>query len=268
MIPNSPDLWRAVLPRPQADGHKYDRGYAVVLGGGIASTGAAKIAARNALRAGAGLVSIACDSEALPAYAAELEAVMTKRCDDLGAFETLIADAHVTAVLLGPAAGVTPRTREAVLAALALAKPCVLDADALTVFADAPETLFSRIQSPTILTPHAGEFARLFGAQDDALAAAKRSHAVVVLKGAETIIAAPDGRCVVNHHASPYLATAGSGDALAGIITGLLAQDMEAFDAACAAVWMHGEVGIHFGAGLIAEDIADGLPAVLHRLCS
>ena len=270
----TPDLWFDAFPVPQPAGNKYDRGHAVVLGGPLASTGAAKIAARNALRIGAGLVSIACDAEALSAYAIELEAVMTKPVADVRAFNTLIADPRVTAVLLGPGAGLTSRTRDYVLATLTHKKPAVLDADVFTVFARHPTDLFSAIHTPTVLTPHEGEFARLFDSIVDmthdratqALAAAKLSKAVIVLKGSQTVVAAPDGRYAVNPEASPYLATAGSGDALAGMVTGLLAQSMPAYEAACAAVWLHAEVAKQFGAGLIAEDIADGLPTVLKRV--
>ncbi len=270
MTDNSPDLWLSRLPRPQASGSKYDRGHAVVLGGPVAHTGAARLAARAALRIGAGLVSVACDPSSLIVYATALEAVMTKPVRDETAFADLISDARVTSVLLGPAAGVNDRTKALVLAALTAKKPCVLDADAITVFKGAPDTLFTTIQSPVVLTPHAGEFKRLFGdltdREQDAGRAAKTSGAVVLLKGSDTIIAAPDGRIVINRAAPPTLATAGSGDVLSGLITGLMAQGMEAFDAACAGACIHADCARRFGPGLIAEDLSEQVPVVLRAL--
>ena len=271
MIPtNSPDLWRDHLPRPQAFGSKYDRGHAVVVGGPVAQTGAARLAARAALRIGAGLVSVACDPSALMVYAMTLEAVMTRPVQDAEAFRDLIEDERVKAVLIGPGAGVNDRTRDFVVKALEAEKPCVLDADALTVFKDDPRALFGAIQSPVLLTPHAGEFARLFDTSDhreaDALEAAMTSGAVVLLKGSDTVIAAPDGRLVVNRAAPATLATAGSGDTLAGLATGLITQGMEVFDAACAACWIHAEAARRFGPGLIAEDLSEQIPGILKDL--
>ena len=268
MTDNSPNLWS--LPGPAADGSKYDRGHAVVVGGPVAHTGAARLAARGALRIGAGLVSIACDPASLIVYATALEAVMTKVIRDEAAFAELIGDARVKSVLIGPAAGVNERTKALVLAALGARKACVLDADALTVFKDDPVVLFDAIRSPVLLTPHEGEFARLFGPvtdrQDDALKAARASGAVVLLKGSDTVIAAPDGCMVVNRAAPAWLATAGSGDVLAGIATGLMTQGMAVFGAACAAAWVHAEAARQFGPGLIAEDIEKEVPGVLRSL--
>ena len=270
MTDNGPDLWLSHFPWPKACGSKYDRGHAVVLGGPVAHTGAARLAARGALRIGAGLVSIACDPGSLIVYATALEAVMTRVIRDEAAFAELVGDARVRSVLIGPAAGIDERTKRLVLAALAEKKACVLDADALTVFKNDPGELFAAIRSPVLMTPHEGEFARLFGPvgdrRADALKAAKTSGAVVLLKGADTVIAAPDGRVIVNRDAPAWLATAGSGDVLAGIATGLIAQGMERFDAACAAAWIHAEAARHFGPGLIAEDIETEIPAILSRL--
>jgi ADP-dependent NAD(P)H-hydrate dehydratase / NAD(P)H-hydrate epimerase len=173
--------------------------------------------------------------------------------------------------LVGPGAGIGARTRDKVLAALKAKKACVLDADALNSFADSPKTLFDAIQSPCVLTPHEGEFGRLFGTIDgDKVAragqAAAQSGAVIVLKGADTVIAAPDGNIVINDTGTPFLATAGSGDVLAGMIIGLLAQGMTAYDAACAGVWVHGILAENFGPGLIAEDLLDEIPDVLAEL--
>ena len=265
---NSPALWD--LPALRRDGSKYDRGHCVVLGGPAAHTGAARLAARAALRIGAGLVSIACDPGSLIVYATALEAVMTRVVRSADAFADLIADRRITALALGPAAGVTARTRAIAQAALAAERPCVLDADALSVFQDDPSSLFDAIRAPVLLTPHAGEFARLFGAvterEADALRAAKASGAVVLLKGADTVIAAPDGRVAINRDAPPTLATAGSGDVLTGLAGGLMAQGMAPFEAACAAAWIHAEAARRFGPGLIAEDLSEQVPAVLRGL--
>ena len=267
---NSPDLWLSTLPALKSDGSKYDRGHCIVMGGAVASTGAARLSARAALRIGAGLVSVACDPPSLIVYATALEAVMTKPVKDEAAFAELMDDKRITAVILGPAAGVNDRTKAFVLAALRAGKACVLDADALTVFKDDPSELFDAIRSPVLLTPHEGEFARLFGKvsdrEDDALKAAKQSGAVVLLKGADTVIAAPDGRIVINRAAPPTLATAGSGDVLAGFAGGLMAQGMDVFEAACAAVWIHAEAARQFGPGLIAEDLSEAVPQVLSHL--
>ena len=269
---NGPELWLPVFPWPKAVSNKYDRGHTIILGGMWESTGATKLAAHAALRSGAGLVSVACDAQSLPLYATAFQAIMTKLTDAPADFARLIGDSRVKSILVGPGAGVTERTHQCVLEALATAKPTVLDADALRVFTDVPEQLFSAIRDACILTPHAGEFVRLFGAIEPgkelqaAQEAARRSHATVILKGFHTIIAGADGDAVINRNATPFLATAGSGDVLAGICAGLCAQGMPAFDAACAAVWLHAEAGSRFGPGLIAEDIADQLPAILRTL--
>lgn len=271
---NTPDLWIEYFPFPKQEGNKYDRGHAIIGGGGISSTGAAKIAARCALRSGAGLVSVACDAESLPVYAASFQAVMTKLVANVSEFTKLIDDKRVTAISLGSGAGIIEKTKEFVLAALAKNKSVVIDADALSVFADNPHLLFSAIKSPCILTPHEGEFKRLFGTLIDdgdsreirAQMAAQLSGAVVILKGFNTVIAAPDGRIAINYNATPHLASAGTGDALAGICVGLLAQNMPAFEAACASVWLHAEAASRFGAGLTADDIAELLPEILKEL--
>ena len=281
MTDNSPDLWLSRFPRPQPSGSKYDRGHAVVVGGPMAQTGAARLAARSALRIGSGLVTVACDPSSLIVYATALEAVMTKAVRDTEGFAVLVGDDRVKAVLIGPGAGITDRTRDFVRSALSAKKACVLDADALTVFKDEPQALFAAILSPVLMTPHEGEFARLFGKlrsssreavghqnarEADALKAAQTSGAIVLLKGSDTVIAAPDGRIVINRAAPPWLETAGSGDTLAGLATGLIAQGMEAFDAACAACWIHAEAARRFGPGLIAEDLSEQVPAVLREL--
>jgi NAD(P)H-hydrate epimerase len=245
-----------------------------VVSGGVAHTGAARLAARAALRIGAGLVTVASPPAALLVNAAQLTAVMTMAFRDQQGFMDILADRRKNAILLGPGNGVTAATRERVVASLAAARATVLDADALTVFQDAPDVLFQAIgaaqKAPVVLTPHAGEFGRLFATAGDKLdrtrAAARQAGAVVLLKGADTVIAAPDGRAAINANAPPTLATAGAGDVLAGLILGLLAQGMPAFEAACAATWLHGAAATAFGPGLIAEDLSESLPAVLRAL--
>ena len=271
---NHPDLWFDQYPWPKPEDHKYTRGFAVVVSGGPASTGAARLAARAALRVGAGLVGLIGPREALPIYASQVSAVTTTSFEDAGGFDSYISNERRNAVLLGPGNGVTWATRKRVRAALARGKACVLDADALTVFRDDPAELFGAINSSCILTPHQGEFARIFAPDivavpnkvDRVRRAAAASAAVVLLKGADTVIAHPDGRAVINTNAPPTLATAGSGDVLAGFAVGLLAQGMAPFEAACAAAWLHGAAAASFGPGLIAEDLEAELPSVLRRL--
>jgi NAD(P)H-hydrate epimerase len=185
-------------------------------------------------------------------------------------FAQLLGDSRYTALLIGPGAGVNEATRARARAMLRTHRAVLLDADAISVFANRVEELAGAIHGPCILTPHEGEFARLFGASGDKLSrarsAARTSGAVIVLKGSDTVIAAPDGRAIVNSNAPANLATAGSGDVLSGIILGLLAQGMDGFLAAAAGVWLHGAAAADFGPGLLAEDLPDLLPGVLRRL--
>ncbi len=266
---NDPALWADALPALKPDGNKYTRGHALV-SGGYPTTGAARMAARAAARAGAGLVTIAVPEVALPVYAAALTSVMVSAVGDAADFDRLLSDTRYSSLLIGPGSGVGEATRARVLAILKTGRPTVLDADALSSFKDDPETLFRAITGPCVLTPHEGEFARLFDASGDKLAraraAAKRSAAVIVLKGSDTVIAAPDGRAIVNANAPPALATAGAGDVLAGIVLGLLSQGMTPLLASAAAVWLHGAAATAFGSGLIAEDLPDLLPQVLRQL--
>jgi NAD(P)H-hydrate epimerase len=267
---NGPALWLDAYPWPGIDSHKYRRGHALVLGGAV-MTGAARLAARAAARVGAGLVTVAAPLSAWPVYAASLTGTIVQPLADAGAFAALLADPRRNAIVIGPGAGVGGATRDAVLAALATRRAMVLDADALTEFAPQPEALFAAIAGPAVLTPHEGEFARLFPdlAGDKlmrARAAARKSGAVVLLKGPDTVIAAPDGRAIVNANAPPELGTAGSGDVLSGMIGGLLAQGLDPFRAAASAAWIHGEAGRAFGPGLVAEDVIEMLPRVLKRL--
>jgi hydroxyethylthiazole kinase-like uncharacterized protein yjeF len=271
-VENSPELWLPRFPWPTAASHKHARGRLVVVSGEAWSTGAARLAARAGLRIGAGLVTVLSPPEALPVNAAHLEAVM------LRAFETDLeleqAAKDVDAAVIGPAAGVGEPTLLNVLALARTGAALVLDADAITVFRDDPEELFSLLDRDDVLTPHPGEFERLFpgllAASPERISAARtaaeRAGAVVLLKGSDTVIAAPDGRCAVNGNGSPWLATAGSGDVLAGFIGGLVAQGMESFEAACAGAWIHAEAAELHGPGLISEDLPGLAPAVLRRL--
>jgi hydroxyethylthiazole kinase-like uncharacterized protein yjeF len=266
---NEPLWWIDGFPRPGLESHKYTRGHALVTGGEM-MTGAARLAAKSALRTGAGLVTLAAPETAFPVYAVALTGVIVHPVAGLDDFQTLLADKRRNAVLIGPGAGVGAGTRDKTLAILEAEKRAVLDADALTSFAADPGTLFSAIRSPCVMTPHEGEFARLFdptGSKPErARRAAKESGAVIVLKGADSVIAAPDGRVAINANAPPELATAGSGDVLAGIVLGLLAQGVEPFAAAAAAVWMHGDAARRVGPGLVSEDLVEALPPVLRDL--
>jgi hydroxyethylthiazole kinase-like uncharacterized protein yjeF len=273
---NDPGLWLDAFPRPRLDGHKYNRGHALVVSGPLTSTGAARLAARGALRAGAGLVTVASPADAIVANASQLTAIMLLRLYGAEGLAEILADRRKNAVVLGPALGVGDETVAMVGAALASPAAVVIDADGITSFAASPDTLFAAIRArtaPVVLTPHDGEFARLFPALaeapsklDRARRAAEMSGAIVVLKGPDTVVAGPDGLAVIADNAPAYLATAGAGDVLAGMIGGLLAQSMPALDAAAAAVWMHGAAAARVGPGLISEDIPEALPAVLSSL--
>lgn len=267
---NHPDLWQHLWPWPDDESHKHTRGHFGAVTGSASSTGAARLSARAGLRVGAGLVTLLSPPSATLVNASHETSIMVKAFADEGELSELAETCDCA--LIGPGAGVTERTRDNTLTLLAKSKTCVLDADALTVFSDNPDALFTAIAKPVVMTPHPGEFKRIFpdltAGQEREQAvrlAARRSGAVVILKGAETLIASPDRRVVLNDHASPFLATAGSGDVLAGLVGGLMAQGMEAFDAACAACWVHGELGLRLGPGLISEDLPEALPALLRE---
>jgi len=266
---NDPTLWRAELPRAKSSGNKYTRGHALLCGG-YPMTGAARMAARAAARIGAGLTTIAVPDVAFSLYAAALTSIMVQPLKQDGDLRRLLSDSRYTGFLIGPGAGVNDATRKTVLEILGTARPVLLDADAISVFASRAAELARAIRGPCVMTPHEGEFARVFDSHGDKLrrarTAARRSGAVIVLKGADTVIAAPDGRAIVNSNAPASLATAGSGDVLGGLILGLLAQGMNMFAAAAAGVWVHGAAAAAFGPGLIAEDLPDLVPAVLRRL--
>lgn len=265
---NTPALWIDRFPWPQAAGNKYSRGHAVILGGQM--SGAARLAADGARRIGAGLVTIASPEEAVGVFAAGSPGTIVLPAADQDAFEAYIADERRNAVLIGPGAGVSAETRARVLSALGKQKACVLDADALTVFREDRAGFYRALNPRCVLTPHEGEFSRVFKVEGDKLArareAAASAGAIVLLKGADTVIAAPDGRVVINTNAPPDLATAGSGDVLAGMILGLLAARMETFGAACAATWIHGRIAAQHGPGLIAEDLTNGISQALVAL--
>lgn len=241
--------------------------------------GAARLSARGSLRGGAGLVTVAAPTDALASHAAHLSAIMLRQVDTPADLAALLADARFNALVVGPGGGVGARTRDLALTIVSAKRTAVLDADALTSFAEKPDILFEAIAGAgnrdAGATPHDGEFRRIFPdlAEDEALSklerarqAAARSGAVIVLKGADTVTAAPDGRAAISANAPPWLGTAGSGDVLSGMIVAMLAQGVPAFEAACIAVWMHGEAGAEAGPGLIAEDVPEALPAVLRRL--
>jgi ADP-dependent NAD(P)H-hydrate dehydratase / NAD(P)H-hydrate epimerase len=282
---NAPALWASAMPRLGPEAHKYSRGHAVVVSGDGSHTGAARLAARAALRVGAGLVTLASPPDALAMNAAHSTAVMIARCDGRSGLLALLADQRRNAVILGPGAGVGEATAALVEVALKARgeskerRSVVLDADALTSFEDRAEILRDLIATApgdVILTPHDGEFARLFKSKDDILhapsklakarAAAVFLGAIIVSKGADTVVAAPDGRAAIGYDLPPTLATAGSGDVLSGFVGGLLAQGMPGFEAACSAVWLHGAAARAFGPGLIAEDLPEALPGVFREL--
>ena len=292
---NGPSLWRSVFPVPDHDAHKFTRGHAVVVSGPPDQTGAARLGARGALRAGAGLVTLVGSGMATAVNAAHSTAVMVRALATPSGLAEFLDDERRNAVLIGPGAGVGAATAENVATVLASRAAVVLDADGLTSFAEiavagakfgflgAPSNgggtgradlarLIGNRMAPVVLTPHEGELRRLFPDLADlprltrARMAAERTGGIVILKGADTVVAAPDGRAAINENAPPWLATAGSGDVLAGFVLGLLAQGMPAFEAAAAAVWLHGAAGSAFGPGLIAEDLPEALPAVLKSL--
>ncbi len=277
---------RAALPRSKyGHGHKYVHGHALILSGGAGKTGAARLAARGALRIGAGLVTLGVPASAQMEAASQVTAVMLRRVSDGAGLADVLADARINALCLGPGLGIA-RARDLVPAALRAGHmPCVtLDADALTAYEDMPGDLFAMLHENCVLTPHGGEFARLFpdiaaklsapaargpaySKVDATREAARRAGCVILFKGPDTVIAAPDGRCSINaaryDRAAPWLATAGSGDVLAGFVTGLLARGADPVQAAETAAYCHVECARSFGPGLIAEDLPDILPKVL-----
>jgi NAD(P)H-hydrate epimerase len=272
---NDPALWAALLQRPSTNLNKYGRGHLTILGG-AAATGAARLAALAARRVGAGLATIAAPRAAMAIYQMAEAGNLVTEADDYEAFAHLLADERRNAIVIGPGAGVNDRTRGSVLAALAARRSVVLDADAITAFAQQSATLFDSVAGPVLMTPHDGEFRRLFPDLADlpskierAKQAAQRSNATILLKGPDTVIAAPDGRAVINGHATAGLATAGSGDVLSGMAGGLMAQGLTPLAAGAAAAWLHGECAYRFRRpGLIAEDLPGLIPEALERAIS
>nr|CAD6415151.1 bifunctional ADP-dependent NAD(P)H-hydrate dehydratase/NAD(P)H-hydrate epimerase [Rhizobium sp. Q54] len=262
---NDPVLWRESLPSPDSASHKYRRGHLAVFSGGASHTGAARLSAAAGLAAGAGLVTVASPADAMPVNSGHLTAVMLREVEDLASMRAWLANAKLSAFVLGPGFGVGEKARDFVLGMEG--RPLVLDADGITSFRDHRDRLFQAYaadEARLVLTPHDGEFGRLFpelaetgemSKVEKAVAAARLAHAVVVYKGADTVIAAPDGRALINENAPPWLATAGSGDVLAGMIGALLANGLPAFEAAAAAVHLHGEAAARAGEGLTAETL-------------
>ncbi|WP_137934242.1 NAD(P)H-hydrate dehydratase [Mesorhizobium comanense] len=285
---NTPDLWLRDFPVPAVDAHKYRRGHAGIFSGGPSATGAARLSALAAARSGAGAVTVLSPGNAMQVNAAHLTSIMLRKADDADDVGAFIGERRPSAFVLGPGFGVGEKTRTFALMLLSLRQAqnsaaqldgLVFDADAITSFREARDVLFDAAHRPgapaLVMTPHDGEFARLFpdlsgddasSKLDKARMAAARANAVIVYKGADTVIAAPDGRAAINCNGAAWLATAGSGDVLSGITAGLLAQGMPAFEAASAAVWIHAEAGSRFGPGLIAEDLPQAMLPVLREL--
>jgi ADP-dependent NAD(P)H-hydrate dehydratase / NAD(P)H-hydrate epimerase len=268
---NGPQLWLERFPWPTPATHKHSRGRMGVVSGELWMTGAARMAARAGLRVGAGVVRLFCREETFAVNAAHAEAVILKRYD--GEQDLEAAGHELDSMVIGPGAGLEDQTRLNVLALARTGAALLIDADAITVFKNRPDDLFTMLDRDDVLTPHEGEFERLFPSalgQGNRVGAAReaaaRAGSIVMLKGSETVVAAPDGRVAVNRSGSPWLATAGSGDVLAGFVGGLVAQGMDSFDAACAGAWIHAQAAEAFGPGLIAEDLPDLAPPVLRRL--
>ena len=270
---NSPAIWLKDFPLIKDEGNKYDHGHAVIIGSELesnCSTGASKLAAYAALRSGAGLVSITCLEKTASIYTSQMMSVMTKILKKDEDFLNFIADQRVKSVLIGPGNGVSASTKNKTLQCLKLNKNMVIDADAISVFQNNPSELFSYINSDVVLTPHLGEFTRLFPLSDNhidsALQAAKLSKATILLKGHNSIIASPSGEYVINQNAPSYLATAGSGDVLAGIITGIMAQGINSFTASCIGCYIHSKIAENLGPGLISEDLLSEISMVIKEL--
>ena len=272
---NTPDLWRDVLPAAAATDNKYTRGHALIAGGTV-MTGAARLAARAAQRMGAGLVTIAAPAAAVPIYAESLESVIVRQVDTLFEWQGLVANPKVDVILIGPGLGISDHAVVMIKAALESHKPIVLDADFFTNYANKIDEISHLLGESCVFTPHEGEFSRFFPELDekslDRVAktrlAAEKTRGIVLLKGAETVISAPDGEVILNHNAPPWLATAGAGDVLAGMILGLISQKMPTFGAASAAAWIHGEAGNICGRGLIAEDLVAAIPSIWKEILS
>ena len=272
---NEPSLWLKNFPFPKSTDHKYSRGLLIINTGPKFQTGAARLAGRSALRVGAGAVRLVCDKNAAEVLEPQISVEMISVIENKNDYQNLLKDKKISSVLVGPGNGISDETKARTLLSLALVEHVVIDADAISCFADNPEELYVDTYPHTILTPHEGEFKRLFGEEifnsgDKVLKcveAAKKSGSIILLKGADTIIANSHGDVVINSAEAPYLATAGSGDVLAGIIASLVGKDkMPAFQAACAGAWIHSRLGEIIGPGLIAEDLIDNIPLIIKKL--
>jgi ADP-dependent NAD(P)H-hydrate dehydratase / NAD(P)H-hydrate epimerase len=268
-VKNDPKLWLAMMPKLTTTSNKYERGVSVIVGG-YPITGASRLSAYASARVGSGLTSLIVPSEAFSIYASAVTSIMVKAFVNIEEFDLLIKDPRNSCFLIGPGAGISKCTMQQTIHLINTKKPVVIDADALTVFKDKLSELSNITHSNCVLTPHEGEFKRLFALNESreicALAASKLTGAVIVLKGHQTVIASPDGRVFVNNNAPPLLATGGAGDVLAGLITGLIAQGMPSFYASAAAVWIHGEAAKLFGIGLVADDLPNLIPKVLKKI--
>ena len=274
---NEPSLWIDQFPFPVSTDHKYSRGMLVINTGPKYQTGAARLAGRSALRVGAGAVNMICDEETANILEPQISVELLTVIKNKNEFQKILKDKRVSSVLVGPGNGVGDETKARTLMALAFVDNVVIDADAITSFESNPDELFRDTYPHTIFTPHEGEFRRLFGDEITSIKdrvircveASKRAGSIVLLKGSETIIADPDGQVVINFGEAPYLATAGSGDVLAGIIASLVGKNkMKSFDAACAGAWIHAKLGEYLGPGLIAEDLIDNIPLMIKKLHS
>ena len=272
---NNPELWIKEFPFPSSLDHKYSRGLLIINCGPIYKTGAARLAGRSAMRVGAGAVKLICDDEAAKVLEPQISVELISVVKEKNEIQQIFKDRKVSSILVGPGNEINDETKSRTLLALAFVKHVVIDADAITCFEKNPKELFVDTYPHTILTPHEGEFRRLFGDEiasiEDKVVktveASKLAGSIVVLKGADTIIANPEGQAVINSSEAPYLATAGSGDVLAGIIASLVGDNkMSAFNAACAGTWIHSKLGELIGAGLIAEDLIDNIPLIIKKL--
>lgn len=268
-LTNHPDLWLSTLPKLSKNSNKYSRGCSMIIGG-FPMTGAARLAALAAARMGSGITTVMVPEHGFNIYASHLLSIMVRAFNNIDEFNQVIQDARIRCFLIGPGLGMHQDLQAQVISLLKRQKPIVLDADAISIFTAKLPLLAKHIKSPCVMTPHEGEFQRLFELSADRIksvqAAAKSINAVIVLKGSDTIIAAPNGSTIINKNAPAILATGGSGDVLAGMMTGLISQGMPVFDAAAAAVWIHAEAAKQFGLGLIADDLPNMIPAVLKVL--
>ena len=266
---NTPELWKKKFPIPTYDTHKYKRGH-LLIAGAANMTGATHLASSSARRIGAGVVTIGAPSSSCDIYKLGAFGHIVLPINNPGDWNNLLKNYKNTATLIGPGLGKIAFLKDVVIAALNSKKPVILDADGLNIFKNNPLQLFHSTNRKHILTPHEGEFKKLFNFKGNPISrvsrAAKKSGAIVLLKGSSTIIAHPNGKIIINDTGKPYLATAGSGDVLAGIIAGLITQGMNVFEAGCGGTWIHGRAAELFGPGLIAEDIPKLIPTILNEI--